>query len=250
MNAQPGGLRRLLTLQEAVERLEVGPRVHANQHHSSNPPTATRAVHTLRRGIRRYHEGTHLGRQGVGDVHDRRDRVGAVGERGDPPAPVAGLLSEIGEVIRREAMQVLALPVLERPHCASLVQPTQLAHLRLERVARRKQIDAAGLFHRAQELHCLRQRFTGRCLRHHVLAGLERRDRQGGVRVEEVGEDHALHVVGQEVVIVLVGDCAEGGTRAAQSCAVEVADRHDLHAHHLACSRERQAASCPNHTDA
>src|SRR6266852_6896199 len=129
MNANPGGLRLLLTLQEAVERLEVGTRVHAHEHHGGNPPASTSGVQALRRGIGRYYESTHLGRQGVGDVHDRSDRVGAVGERGDPRAPVAWLLPELREVVRREAMQVLALPVQERPHFASLVQTTQLAHL-------------------------------------------------------------------------------------------------------------------------
>ncbi len=91
MNANPGGLRLLLTLQEAVERLEVGTRVHANEHHGSNPPASTSGVQAFRRGIGRYHEGTHLGRQGVGDVHDRGDRMGAVGQRGDSRSPVVRL---------------------------------------------------------------------------------------------------------------------------------------------------------------
>ncbi|HYU71216.1 MAG TPA: hypothetical protein VEL31_00930 [Ktedonobacteraceae bacterium] len=248
MNANPGGLRLLLTLQEAVQRLEEGTRVHANEHHGCNPPASTSGVQALRRGIGRYHEGTHLGRQGVGNVHDRSDRVGAVGERGDPRAPVARLLPEMREIVRREAMQVLALPVLERPHLASLVQTTQFARMRLERIIRRKEIDASSLFHRSQELHSLRNRFTGCRLRHHVLASLDRLDRQGRVRVEEVGEDHSIHVVCQEGIIVLVGDCAEGGTRAAQSSAVEVADCHDFHSHHLALSSERQPSSSPNHS--
>src|SRR5229473_855790 len=136
MNANPGGLRLLLTLQEAVERLEVGTRVHANEHHGCNPPTSTSGVQALWRGIGWDHEGTHFGRQGVGDVHDRSDRVRAVGERGDPRAPVAWLLPELREVVRREAMQVLALTVLECPYFARLVQTTQLAHLRLERIVR------------------------------------------------------------------------------------------------------------------
>src|SRR2546422_11712126 len=119
MNANPGRLRLLLTLQEAVERLEVGTRVHANEHHGCNPPASTSGVQALRRGIGRYHEGTHLGRQGVGEVHDRSDRVGAVGKRGDPRAPLAWLLSGMREVVRRVAMEGFALPVLVRSHLAS-----------------------------------------------------------------------------------------------------------------------------------
>ncbi|HKF35429.1 MAG TPA: hypothetical protein VKB35_00905, partial [Ktedonobacteraceae bacterium] len=108
---------------------------------------------------------------------------------------MAGLLPELREEVRREAMQVLALSVLEHAHFARLVQTTQFAHVRLERIVCREEIDEPSLFHCSHELHSLRHRFTSGSFRHHVLASLERFERQGRVRVEEVCEDHSLHVV-------------------------------------------------------
>ncbi len=146
-------------------------------------------------------------------------------------------------------MQIFALSVLERTDLAGPVSATQFADVRLEGIVLRKEIDASGLFHRSLKLYPLSNRFAGSRLRHHVLACLERLERQGRVLIEEVGEDDPIHVVCQESIIVLVGHSAEGRTRAAQLMAVEVADRHHFHSHHLARSSERQPSSYPNHTD-
>src|SRR5260370_7165002 len=81
-----------------------------------------------------------------------------------------------------------------------------------------------------------------------MLACLQRLDCQGRVFIEGVGEDDPLHVVCQEGIIVLVANSTQGVTGTAESMAVKVADRHDVHAHHLALSSQGEPSSDSNHT--
>ena len=161
---------------------------------------------------------------------------------------VLRLRPEMGAVVGGEAVQVLALSVLHRPDLASSVQATQFAHVRHERIVRCKEVDQSGLLHCAQELHPLSKRFASGCLRHHMLARLQRLDCQGRVLIEGVGEDDPLHIVCQEGIIVLVANSTQGVTGTAESKAVKVADRHDVHAHHLALSSQGEPSSDSDHT--
>ena len=196
-------------------------------------------------------QGVDRERHRVGDVHQGGQGMGAVIGRGNPVAPMLAPRRDAVDRVAVHRVIVFALGVGHAPDLARLVEAAHLHVKAREGVVFGEHVDQAGFLDGAAQRHALGQGRVAGAFTHHMLAGAQRLDGEGGVFVEIIGQDHGVHLVFEEAVVIGVGGHAVLGADGAQLFLPNIAQGDQLHADKLgSAGGEILPAPDADHADA
>ena len=145
-------------------------------------------------------------------------------------------------------MHILSLAVFELTHMPFLIQSTHLLIIDHIGVIFCKHVNPVTLFKSSGEGNAFTQGVTRRALTHHVHARLKGFDRKGCMLVKIVGQNHRVHIVLEETVIIDVGWDIQGLAFIGQSLLPNIANRNQFHTGCLGGSHKGPTAPHTDHT--